>query len=120
MPFYFLLKFCEIFLVSDPKILYSFSFSAYTCKKGISLERGENMKLFKLQPVINDKPYMILKDDIERTAADLNDAYTNLQNVTDPDLIDYYIYHTKAVQMRYRYLLSCAKKLEDSYTKNPL
>ena len=43
-----------------------------------------------------------------------------LVNVTDPDLIDYYIYQTKAVQMRYRYLLNCAKKLEDSYTKNPL
>jgi len=100
--------------------LYSFSFFAYTCKKGISLERGGRMKLFKLQPVINDKPYMLLKDDLERTAADLNDAYTNLQHVTDPDLIDYYIYQTKAVQMRYRYLLSCAKKLEDSYTKNPL
>ena len=78
------------------------------------------MKLFKLQPTMDDKPYMILKQDIEQTAADLNDAYTNLQNVTDPDLIDYYIYHTKAVQMRYQYLLSCAKKLEDSYTKNPL
>ena len=78
------------------------------------------MKLFKLQPAIDDKPYMLLKNDIERTTADLNDAYTNLQNVTDPDLIDYYIYHTKAVQMRYHYLLNCAKKLEDSYTKNPL
>ena len=120
MPFYFLLNFRKIYLNLIPLFLYRFSFFAYTCKKGISLERGENMKLFKLQPAINDKPYMILKDDLERTAADLNDAFTNLQNVTDPDLIDYYIYHTKAVQMRYRYLLSCAKKLEDSYTKNPL
>ena len=78
------------------------------------------MKLFKFQKEEENKPYMLLKDDIARTAADLNDAYNNFQQVTDPDLIDYYIYHTKAVQMRYRYLLSCAKKLEDSYTKNPL
>lgn len=78
------------------------------------------MKLFKLQPAIDDRPYMLLKEDMERTAADLKDAYTNMQNVTDPDLIDYYIYQTKAVQMRYHYLLNCAKKLEDSYTKNPL
>lgn len=120
MPFYFFHNFCEKLTKFDLNFLYRISFSAYTCKKGISLERGDKMKLFKLQPAIDDKPYMILKDDIERTAADLNDAYTNLQNVTDPDLIDYYIYHTKAVQMRYRYLLSCAKKLEDSYTKNPL
>jgi len=59
-------------------------------------------------------------EDIEKTASDLNAAYTNLQQVTEPELIDYYIYHTKAVQTRYRYLLNCAKKLEDSYAKNPL
>lgn len=78
------------------------------------------MKLFNFQRPEEDKPYMILKEDIEKTTDELNAAYTNMQNVTDPDLIDYYIYQTKAVQMRYRYLLSCAKKLEDSYTKNPL
>ena len=78
------------------------------------------MKLFKLQPHDHKRSYMVLKDDIEKTTMELNAAYTNLQNVVDPDLIDYYIYQTKAVQMRYRYLLNCAKKLEDSYTKNPL
>jgi len=78
------------------------------------------MKLFNFQKEEENKPYMLLKDDIEKTTSELNAAYTNMQNVTDPDLIDYYIYQTKAVQMRYRYLLSCAKKLEDSYTKNPL
>jgi len=78
------------------------------------------MKLFKFQKEEENKPYMLLKDDIEKTTSELNAAYINMQNVTDPDLIDYYIYQTKAVQMRYRYLLSCAKKLEDSYTKNPL
>ena len=89
-------------------------------KRDFSLERGEAMKLFRLKSTKNNKSYMLLKDDIKRTTVDLNDAYTNLQNVTDPDLIDYYIYQTKAVQMRYHYLLSCAKKIEDSYTKNPL
>ncbi len=78
------------------------------------------MKLFKLQPSHENTPYMVLKDDIEKTASELNAAYTNLQQVTDPELIDYYIYQTKAVQTRYHYLLRCAKKLEDSYTKNPL
>lgn len=78
------------------------------------------MKLFKFQKEEENTPYLLLKDDIEKTTSELNAAYINMQNVTDPDLIDYYIYQTKAVQMRYRYLLSCAKKLEDSYTKNPL
>lgn len=78
------------------------------------------MKLFKLRPTTDEKPYLMLKEDIEKTTSELNAAYINMQNVTDPDLIDYYIYQTKAVQMRYRYLLGCAKKLEDSYAKNPL
>lgn len=78
------------------------------------------MKLFKLHPSQENTPYMILKDDIEKTASELEAAYINLQQVTEPELIDYYIYHTKAVQTRYHYLLRCAKKLEDSYTKNPL
>lgn len=78
------------------------------------------MKLFKLQPSQENAAYMILKDDIEKAASELKAAYINLQQVTEPELIDYYIYHTKAVQTRYHYLLNCAKKLEDSYTKNPL
>lgn len=76
------------------------------------------MKLFKYQPSQENTAYMILKDDIEKTASDLNAAYTNLQQVTEPELIDYYIYHTKAVQTRYHYLLNCAKKLEDSCFSN--
>lgn len=78
------------------------------------------MKIFKLQPIIENESYLQLKEDIEKTTLELNAAYTNLQNVVEPDLIDYYIYQTKAVQMRYRYLLNCVKKLEDSYAKNPL
>ena len=78
------------------------------------------MKFFKLQPSRDNTAYLVLKDDIEKTASELKAAYTNLSQVTEPELIDYYIYHTKAVQTKYHYLLNCAKKLEDSYTKNPL
>ena len=77
------------------------------------------MKFFKS----SSKPvdgYKVLMNDIERTNADLQNAYTNFENVVDPDLIDYYIYQVKAAQMRYKYLLDCVKKIEDSYTKNPL
>ena len=78
------------------------------------------MKLFKLQPSPEEASYLLLKDDLEKAASDLNAAYINFQNVTEPELIDYYIYHTKAMQTRYHYLLNFAKKLDDSYTKNPL
>ena len=77
------------------------------------------MKLFKTTP---EPPsgYDMLIDSLHQTSADLQIVYENLQNVVEPDLIDYYIYQAKAVQMRYKFLLGCVKKLEDSYTKNPL
>ena len=57
---------------------------------------------------------------LEQTTDDLKDAYNNLGNVVEPDLIDYYIYQVKAVSMRYKFLLDCVKKIEDPYAKNPL
>jgi hypothetical protein len=53
-----------------------------------------------------------LKNDLRRTSDELSVAYTNLENVVEPDLIDYYIYQAKAVQMRYKFLLECVKKIE--------
>ena len=67
-----------------------------------------------------DEGYLMLVDNLNKTTAELNITYTNLQNVVEPDLIDYYIYHAKAIQMRYKYLLESVKKIEDSYAKNPL
>ena len=72
------------------------------------------MKLFNFQKPEENRTYMLLKDDLEKTNLELETAYTNMQNVTEPDLIDYYIYQTQAAQVRYQYLLNCAKKLEDS------
>ncbi len=77
------------------------------------------MRIFK-KNTAPDNHYENLKDDLRKTTIELKTAYTNFQNVSDPDLIDYYIYQTKAVQIRYKYLLECVKKLEDSYAKNPL
>ena len=37
-------------------------------------------------------------------------AYSNFDNMTEPDLIDCSIYELKAAQARYEYLLSCAKE----------
>lgn len=78
----------------------------------------------------NDEHYTLLMDDLHRTAQDLQDAYRNLENVIDPDLIDCYIYELNSVQMRYKFLLTSIKNYEmktaqyknpeDSYTKNPL
>ena len=77
------------------------------------------MKLFKTTPPEKDG-YATLLQDLQQTTVELQNAYENLENVVEPDLIDYYIYQAKAVQMRYKFLLGCVKKLEDSYARNPL
>jgi hypothetical protein len=69
------------------------------------------MKFFK-QATEETDGYAILIDNLQQTGAELQIAYENLQNVVEPDLIDYYIYQTKAVQMRYKFLLDCVKKLD--------
>ena len=70
--------------------------------------------------VFSDKRYALLLDDLERAKHDLASAYTNLSNALEPDLIDCYIYEVQSVQMRYKFLLSRVKQIEDSYAKNPL
>ena len=48
---------------------------------------------------------------LTHTQHDLANAYSNLEYMTDPDLIDYYIYQVKAVQMRHKFLLTKVKQL---------
>ena len=69
------------------------------------------MKLFKATPV--NSGYKTLQDDIKKTTNELQIVYNNLENVVDTDLIDYYIYQAKAVSMRYKFLINCAKQLEN-------
>ena len=61
-----------------------------------------------------------LREDIEKTRIALEIAYAGFDNATDPDMIDCYIYEVQSVQMRYKFLLSRVKQIEDSYAKNPL
>lgn len=50
-------------------------------------------------------------EDLEKTKYELETAYSGFDNVTDPDLIDCYIYEVNAVMKRYRYLLNQAAAL---------
>ena len=67
-----------------------------------------------------DEHYVLLLEDLARTKNDLDFAYSNFQNVVEPDLIDAYIYEVNAMQLKYKFLLSRVKQIEDSYAKNPL
>ena len=49
--------------------------------------------------------------DLQKTRCELEDAYAGFDYVTDPDLIDCYIYELNAVMKRYRYLLQQAADL---------
>ncbi len=55
-----------------------------------------------------------LLEDLAKTKFALDTAYSNFENVTEPDLIDCYIYELNAAQMRYRFLLKKVKALPDN------
>ena len=52
-----------------------------------------------------------LLDEIALARRQLDDAYNNFQNASDPDLIDCYIYEGNAAWKRYRFLLKQARML---------
>lgn len=84
------------------------------------MESGDTMNRIFKKNACRDKRYALLLEDLDRTKHDLDSAYANLANVIEPDLIDCYIYEVQSVQMRYKFLLSRVKQIEDSYAKNPL
>ena len=53
-----------------------------------------------------------LLSDLEKTKRALEVAYAGFDNVTEPDLIDCYIYELNAAQLRYQFLLRSFKKRE--------
>ncbi len=55
-----------------------------------------------------------LLDDLEKTKQALEIAYIGFDNVTEPDLIDCYIYELNSVLKRYDYLLNQMNKLHPS------
>lgn len=53
-----------------------------------------------------------ITDAIHQAKRELDCAYLNFEHALDPDLIDCYIYQLQSAQMRYKFLLNCAKKAE--------
>lgn len=53
----------------------------------------------------------LILEDLEKTKCELDTAYRGFDYVTDPDLIDCYIYDINAIQKRYKYLLELASQL---------
>ncbi len=71
------------------------------------------MQKLKKKSKLRRKEEELLRLEISRAKLALESAYSNFENVVDPDLIDCYIYEVNAVQKRYKYLLKQAKLLSD-------
>ena len=70
------------------------------------------MLLFAKKTVPKDN-YLI--NEINKTKLDLETAYSNFQNVVDPDLIDSCIYQLNSIQNRYKFLLRQAKETDTNF-----
>ena len=62
-------------------------------------------------PRKKESKYGSLISDIEKIKVAIESAYSNFENVSDPDLIDSYIYEVNAMQKRYKFLLRQAKEI---------
>lgn len=56
--------------------------------------------------------YDQLLQDMEAAKYALDNAYSNFENVVDPDLIDSWIFEMNAMQKRYKFLLKRVKQME--------
>ena len=78
---------------------------------------------FLSRPEIKETPKTLrecILEDLEKTKYELETAYSGFVNVTDPDLIDCYIYEVNAVMKRYRYLLNQAAALSPLPEENSM
>lgn len=73
------------------------------------------MSLFSRKKQKRPNTYDLLVNEINKTKVALEAAYSNFENVVDPDLIDSCIYELNAVQNRYRFLLKQVKASEKNY-----
>lgn len=72
------------------------------------------MNLFNRRKYTKENP---LIDEINQTKMALEAAYSNFENVVDPDLIDSCIYELNAIQNRYRFLIKQAKAVFNTPSK---
>jgi rRNA-processing protein FCF1 len=75
-----------------------------------------DMRFFSKKKTPKDD-YLI--NEINKTKLAMEAAYSNFENVVDPDLIDCCIFELNAVQKRYKFLLKQAKAADNNLSLNP-
>ena len=74
------------------------------------------------KPEIKEVPKterQLLLEDLEKTKCELDTAYRGFDYVTDPDLIDCYIYDINAILKRYKYLLELIAETKEDVEAIP-
>ena len=71
--------------------------------------KGAEEDIYKRLPFDPDSNTLV--EEIAQARQEIEDAYENFQNASDPDLIDCYIYKGNAAWKRYRFLLRQAKMI---------
>ena len=73
-------------------------------------------------PTIKEVPKTrreLILEDLEKTKCELDTAYRGVDYVTDPDLIDCYIYDINAILKRYKYLLELIAETKEDVEAIP-
>ncbi|MCH5266075.1 MAG: YaaL family protein [Lachnospiraceae bacterium] len=68
------------------------------------------MKRRKISPIKQAKEELM--KEIEALNQSMEIANSNFENVSDPDLIDSYIYEMNAISFRYKYLIRQMRNIE--------
>lgn len=74
-------------------------------------QRGKDAEEDVYKRLSFDPDSNTLVEEIAQARQEIEDAYENFQNASDPDLIDCYIYKGNAAWKRYRFLLRQAKMI---------
>ena len=64
------------------------------------------------KPTYQNLVYNQLLEDMAAAKYALDNAYSDFENVVDPDLIDSWIFEMNAMQKRYKFLLQRVKQME--------
>lgn len=69
---------------------------------------------------VNDSMKHALLADLEKTKKALEVAYCGFDNVTEPDLIDCYIYEVNSILKRYKFILNEISSLQPVTEPEPI
>ena len=84
------------------------SAQAYSYSPG-AITKDKPRLFGKKRQDLNEEDIAILTT-LEKLKRDLDNIYSSLDSVTDPVLIDSFIYERNALNMRYKFYLQCCKE----------